>query len=330
MTWKKKLRRGIKYPLLILLIRILLFVIKILPKKTTFRSFAFLGLVTYKLMKKERNKTISNLKIAYGDSKTDEEIEQMAKEVWINLGKSAAEFARKFHAKNKEEFFRDVEIIGEENFRNAYKKGTGVVCIVVHMGSWECIPWAVTYLGFKTGTIGKPLGDKRLNRLLVNSRERKGFKVLPRGTSYKAMLNFLKSNHALGVLIDQDTNVKGTFVDFYGKKAFTPVGAAMLALDADAEVIPVVYKKKENEDSYQFISGKAFELYRSGDRETDLQINTQNFHKWIEDMIKKDPTQWVWMHERWKTTPELLKKKEEERMEQRRKRREASKAAKDQ
>ena len=308
MSWKKKLRRGIKYPLLIVLIKFFLILIRFLPRKLTFRLFSFFSLTAYRLMKGEREKTLSNLKIAYGEEKTDAEIEEMAREVWINLGKGAAEFARKFNAKNKEEFFRDVEIIGEENFKNAYKKGHGVVCIVVHMGSWECIAWAVTYLGFKTGTVGKPLGNKRLNDMLVNSRERRGFKVLPRGTSYKALLNFLKSNNALGVLIDQDTKVKGTFVDFYGKPAYTPVGAAMLALDADAEVIPVIYKKKED-DTYQFITGEAFKLYKSGDRERDLHVNTETFHKWIEARIKEDPTQWVWMHERWKTTPEILKKR---------------------
>jgi KDO2-lipid IV(A) lauroyltransferase len=251
----------------------------------------------------------------------------MAREVWINLAKGGAEFARKYHVKSKNEFFRDVEIIGEENFRNAYNRGKGVVCITPHLGSWECIPWAVTYLGFKAGAVGKPLTDERLNALIIKSRERMGFKILPRGSSYKTILNFLKSKNALGMLIDQDTNVKGVFVNFYGNPAYTPVGAAMLALDAEAEVIPVVYRKKKD-DTFQFIVDKAFEIHRSGNREEDLQINTENFHRWIEAQIKEYPTQWVWMHERWKTTPETLRKREERRMEQRRVRRLEAKKAK--
>jgi KDO2-lipid IV(A) lauroyltransferase len=149
------------------------------------------------------------------------------------------------------------------------------------------------------------------------------FTILPRGSSYSAILKFVKDNHALGMLIDQDTNVKGVFVDFYGKPAYTPIGAAMLALDTDAVVLTTSYVY-EGKGTYHLIIGEPMEISRTGDKEKDLDTNTRRFHAEVEQLIQAYPTQWVWMHERWKTTPAELQRREEERREARKKRREAA------
>ena len=123
------------------------------------------------------------------------------------------------------------------------------------------------------------------------------------------------------MLIDQVTNVKSVFVDFYGKPAYTPIGAAMLALDSDATVFTTSYVRTEG-NRFKLIFGPPLEITRTGDRQEDLRINTERFHAAVEKQIKEYPTQWVWMHERWKTTPEMVEAKEHEKQELRRKRRE--------
>jgi KDO2-lipid IV(A) lauroyltransferase len=65
------------------------------------------------------------------------------------------------------------------------------------------------------------------------------------------------------------------------------------------------------------------EAIRTGDRKEELQLNTVRYHEEVEKKIKEYPTQWVWMHERWKTTPEMIDAREREKRELRRKRREA-------
>jgi len=321
MSRLKKLRKSIKYEFILVLIRSILFTVKILPWKWTSYFCAQLGLLAFYLVKKERIKTIKNLTIAYGDVKSQEEIHNMAREVFTNFGRAAAELAIKMNLKDKEKYFSNVEVIGKENAEAAYQRGKGIINLVPHLGCWEAMPRAFTMLGHPAGSVVKTLRNEKINNWILKNREFKGFKVLPRGSSYKTILQFLKQNNSLGMLIDQDTSVKSVFVDFYGKPAYTPIGAAMLALDSDATVYTTSYVRTKG-NNYQMIYGAPIEITRTGNRQEDLRINTERFHKEVEKMIKRYPTQWVWMHERWKTTPEMVEALEKEKQELRRKRRE--------
>lgn len=317
----EKLVNSMKYALLIGFMKLILFVVQFIPWKWTSNLCAQLGKLAFYLIKKERIKTIKNLTIAYGAEKNAAEIYQMAKEVFINLGRALAETVIKLKLTDKEKYFSNVEVVGMENAKSAYEKGNGVINIIPHLGCWEAASKAYTLLGFSAGAIAKPLKNKSLNNFVMKNREFDGFKILERGSSYKTILKFLKQNNSLGMLIDQDTSVKGVFVDFYGKPAYTPIGAAMLALDSNASVFVASYVRAEGHN-YRFIFDKPMELIRTGDRKEDLRINTERYQKAVEKQIKAYPTQWVWMHERWKTTPGMIEQKEREKQELRRKRRE--------
>jgi Kdo2-lipid IVA lauroyltransferase/acyltransferase len=317
----KKLRKSIKYSLILAGIRIVLFKVRIVPWKWTSYFCAQLGLMAFYFLKKERTKAINNLTIAYGAEKSNSQIRAMAREVFMNLGRSAAELAIKLNINDTEKYFSNVEVIGKEHAEMAYARGKGIINIVPHLGCWEALSKAITMLGFSAGAVVKNLKNEQLNNWVINHREFNGFKVLPRGSTYKAILQFLKQNNSLGMLIDQDTSVKSVFVDFYGKPANTPIGAAMLALDSDATVFTTSYIRTTG-NRYKFVFGEAMEVIRTGNREEELQLNTERFHAAVEKQIMEYPTQWVWMHERWKTTPEEVEARELEKQAQRRKRRE--------
>ena len=305
----KKLRKNIKYTLLVAAIKVLLVVIRLLPRKAAMSLFGSLGTLAYRLLKEERLKTISNLTIAYGEEKSAAEIAAMAKEVWVNLGKSGVEFAIKMGQEKPEEFFKDLEVRGNEYLQEAYQKGRGILGLISHMGCWEGTAMGIPMLGLSAYAIGKRLGNEKLNALLFESRGKKGVPTLARGSSYKTILRTLREKNLIGILIDQDTEVRGVFVDFYGRPAYTPIGAAMLAMDSGAPVLPMFYLKKDD-DTYELIIEKEIPLVMTGNRRQDMEENTRRFHEVIEKYIKKYPTQWVWMHNRWKTTPEMVQKRE--------------------
>jgi KDO2-lipid IV(A) lauroyltransferase len=104
--------------------------------------------------------------------------------------------------------------------------------------------------------------------------------------------------------------VRGVFADFYGKPAHTPIGGAMLAMDSGAPVLPMFYLKKDD-DTFVFIIDKEIPLVMTGNRREDMEENTRLFHAVIEKYIKKYPTQWVWIHNRWKTTPAIVAQKKQ-------------------
>jgi len=201
-----------------------------------------------------------------------------------------------------------LEVRGNEYLQEAFQKGRGILGLISHMGCWEGTAMGLPMLGIPAYAIGKKMSNEKLNDLLFASRGRKGVSTLARGSSYKTILRVLSENNLIGILIDQDTDVRGVFVDFYGKPAYTPIGAAMLAMDSGAPVLPMFYLKKPD-DTYEFIIEKEIPLVMTGNRRQDMEENTRRFHKVIEKYIKRYPTQWVWMHNRWKTTPEMVEEK---------------------
>jgi len=305
MNFLKQLRRSIKYSLLVAAIKVLLVVIRLLPRRVSMRIGAGIGVLAFRVIREERHKTINHLTIAYGKEKKPAEIAAMAREVWINLGKSGVEFAIKMHQKEPAIFFKDLEVRGNEYLQEAFKKGKGILGLISHMGCWEGTAMGIPMLGIPAYAIGAKLGNEKLNALLFESRGKKGVATLARGSSYKTILRILSENNMIGILIDQDTKVRGVFVDFYGRPAYTPIGAAMLAMDSGAPVLPIFYLKKPD-DTYELIIEQEIPLAITGNRRWDMEENTRRFHEVIEKYIKKYPTQWVWMHNRWKTTPEKL------------------------
>jgi KDO2-lipid IV(A) lauroyltransferase len=310
MSSSRTIRKRIKYSLLIATIRILLVVIRLLPRRVAMKLFGSLGALAFRILKEERIKAINNLNIAYGEEKSQAEIHAMAREVFINLGKSGAEFAIKMGQNTPEQYFKNLEVRGNEHLQEALKKGKGILGLISHIGCWEGTALGLPMLGIPSYAIGKKLGNEQLNTLLFESRGKKGVKTLARGSSYKTILRVLTENNLVGILIDQDTEVRGVFVDFYGKPAYTPVGAAMLAMDSGAPVLPAFYLKKDD-DTYEFIIEKEIPLVMTGNRRKDMEENTRLFHAVIEKYIKKYPTQWVWMHNRWKTTPAMIAEKKQ-------------------
>lgn len=300
-SWKQ-IRRGIKYPILVFLIRVFILLIRFLPHSWILKMTRGLGGFAFKLVKGERNKTIKNLTLIYGDQKTDKEIYQMAREVFQHQGMNFGEYVRTLHYTKREDFSKIVDIEGEENLKEAYEKNSGVLCLISHTGSWEFSAILPPVMGYNTTALSRPMPNPRIDKLIVQARQKRGMKNIGRGKAYPQLIEALKQGECLIIMIDQDTQAPGVFVDFLGRSAFTPVGAARLALESKSPVVPMFMMRQPNQ-RHLFKILPALELIDTGDYEKDIFENTQLYAKVISDFIKENPTQWVWMHERWKTTP---------------------------
>lgn len=304
MTWKE-LKRKIKYPLLFGLVKWLIFTTKLFPRSWVLWFYGRLGSLAFTLLKKEQRKTISNIKIAFGDTMSDEEIHKMAREVFIHQAKNGADYVLTLHLKTREKWLKYVDIMGEEHLKNAYDRGKGVICLISHTGSWEFSAITPPILGYETTAVSKALKDKRLNNMIINFRTSRGLKNLSRGKTYPLLIEALNNGDCLIIMIDQDTKVKSVFIDFLGTPAYTPIGAALLALDTGAAVVPMSMKRMPN-NKHQFTIKPEISISKTDDKQADLLTNTKKFNKVIEEYVLDAGAQWVWMHERWKTTPAVV------------------------
>jgi KDO2-lipid IV(A) lauroyltransferase len=94
-------------------------------------------------------------------------------------------------------------------------------------------------------------------------------------------------------------------VQFFGRETYTPLGASRLAADTGAAVVPMAMWRIET-GKYLFEILPEMEAIKTDNPEHDLITNTYAQSLVIENFIRKNPTQWIWMHRRWQTTPERL------------------------
>lgn len=298
----KHIRRKIRYSIILGLVRFMIAIAQIIPRSLWISCCGALGSLAYVFATKSRKITIRNLTMAYGPEKTPVQIRRMAREVFYFMGKNAGDIIRAFPITDEAKLRKFLVVNGSESAIKTYEQKRGVLLMTAHLGAFELAATQMALLGMKPMIIGTALKDPRLTALVWKQRSKIGATAIERGKESIRLLKNLKSGGTVGILIDQDTRVQSIFVNFFGVPCATPVGAAVLALKTGAAVVPVFVHLRE--DGMQEINFyPEIELIRTGNESEDIRVNTQKFNDVIEAEIRKHPTQWVWMHERWKTRP---------------------------
>jgi len=256
----------------------------------------------FSLQPKLRKTAEFNLRLAFPDW-TDAQRKDVTRKMVRNLGWMAAEFARlpRLTKANIEDL---VILEGHENFLEGQRRGKGVLYLTGHIGAWELSSFAHALYGYPLHYMARPLDNKRLDALVNEYRCASGNRPIFKNESARVMLKILKDSRTVGILADQNTlPAEGEFVDFFGKLACTTTGLARVALHTGAAVVPGYAYWDEGIQKYRLRFEPSVELIRTGDTERDVFENTQRFAKVIEEIIRKHPDQWVWVHKRWKTRP---------------------------
>ena len=273
-----------------------------LPRPLARRLAARVAGILYALSPKLRKTAETNLRIAFPEwikAQRDAVIRGMVR----NLGWMAAEFAR-FPKYSREDIEEIVVLDGNENFVDGRKQGKGVLILTGHIGAWELSSFAHALFGYPLHFMARPLDNQRIDALVNSYRCSSGNRAIFKNESARVMLKILKDAGTIGVLADQNTMLdEAVFVDFFGKSASTTTGIARVALHTDAAVVPGYAVWDESIGKYRLRFEPAMELIRTGDAERDIRENMQRFTKVIEDIIRKYPDQWVWVHGRWSVRP---------------------------
>ncbi|HTY08444.1 MAG TPA: lysophospholipid acyltransferase family protein, partial [Candidatus Edwardsbacteria bacterium] len=195
-----------------------------------------------------------------------------------------------------------VAVDGIEHFDRAYRQGKGLIAITGHIGCWELIPAWFACHGYDIGVVGKRVYDDRLDELLTGLRARHGVATFDRETGAKQILRHLQRGGAVGILIDQDTRVASVDAQFLGHSAKTPSGAAAFADKLGCPVIPLAIHRQP--DGHHLITVlPPLDPLDEADKDARILKLVQQQTTMIEQLVKIDITQWVWMHLRWKEKP---------------------------
>ncbi len=283
-------------------VRVMLKALEILPRGVARTLAASVAQLLFSASRKLQKTAEFNLQLAFPEWNGSQRAEVTANMV-RNLGWMAAEFARL--PKYSKENIADVVVLdGHENFLNGQALGKGVLYLTGHIGAWELSSFAHALYGFPLHYIARPLDNRRLDALVNGYRSLSGNRPIFKNESARAVLKILKESGTVGILADQNTMPEeGVFVDFFGTLACTTTGIARVALHTGAAVVPGYVYWDESIEKYRLRFEPAVELTRTGNAERDILENTQKFAKVIEEIIRKHPDQWVWLHGRWNTRP---------------------------
>jgi KDO2-lipid IV(A) lauroyltransferase len=194
-----------------------------------------------------------------------------------------------------------VRVEGREHFEAAVARGRGALVLTAHTGNWDLMGlWAARR--YPLTIISKDLRQAGVNRFWMEARQRFGLKIVPAHNSYRSCLQVLRRKEVLGFILDQNmTRMEGIFVDFFGKPACTTPGLAFLAAHAQAPVVPC-FMLRDPDGWHRLLIGPP--LDPPADRQpATIQAATQHYTRLIEDVIRRHPDQWIWMHRRWRTVP---------------------------
>jgi KDO2-lipid IV(A) lauroyltransferase len=295
---KNKALKKARNFLLVVIIQVLRFIIFFIPWKAGKAIGGAIGMTAYYLVPKERAKIFRNLDLVYGAGKmTDAEKISFARDNCRNYGIGFFEFA-KFSVWPSEKIASLIrEVAGIEYFDRAISEGKPYIAVTAHIGNWEIMPVFTALKWKKVGAIGKRIFDPTLDSIVNATRLKAGYNVYDKDNISRDMIKGLKEGMILGMLVDQDTNVESMIVPFLGLAAKTPVAPAMLAKKFHTYIGTVFINRRD--DGYYKLTIN--EPYIPSENDT-IESIALKYNNEISEMIRKYPHQWVWIHERWKST----------------------------
>ena len=293
------MRQRIEFALVWLLLKLL----GLLPRRAARTVGAAIGWLAFAATPWLRRVGLKNLALAFPE-RPSKEREIILRAMYKQLGWQLAEFCHLPHTtlKRANKFIR---YEGLEHYLAAQRHGRGVLVLTGHLGAWELSSFYHSLAGHPMSMVIRRLDNPWIDRLVNGIRTQHGNRVLHKGDFARGLLAAMHGGVTVGVLMDTNmTPPQGVYVDFFGHSACTASGVARVALRTGAAVLPGFLIWEPGEEQYVLHFLPELQLVETGDTEHDAAANTQMFTTALENVIRRYPEQWLWVHRRWKTRPE--------------------------
>jgi len=223
------------------------------------------------------------------------EKERKVNKMWANYGKTFIEyiFLNNFRKKSNH-----IKIKNKEIIEDIEKKNKQVIFISGHFANFELMSMELTKSNIKLATIYRPLNNIFLNPFMEFLRKKYVCKnQIKKGISgVKDALNFMEKNYCIALMVDQRVS-EGLKVPLFENNAFTTTLPAQLSIRFNCDIIPIyISRDKNNNFEMEILNPLIF----PENRKKDKVYITKKINEKIEQLIIRDPSQWILTHNRWK------------------------------
>ncbi len=291
-----------------LVVRFLVAFAQMLSIEQSYALARGLAWILYHVDSRHRKVGLENLAHAFGDRFSEQDRDQIIRGVYSHFCTMLMEILhtpRKLHLTNWREW---IVLEGLAPIMDHLLTGARPLIILTgHYGNWELAGYVFGMFGFPTYAVARTLDNPYLDRYLRAFRERTGQLLIPKTGGYDQMVEVLESNRALTFLADQDAGQRGLYVDFFGRPASTHKAMALLAIEHQALVVVCVALRIGPGFFYEIRCEEVIDPASLTGTADDVRLLTQQFTSALERLIIQDPTQYLWLHRRWKHQPQARK-----------------------
>lgn len=280
-------------------VKILSKMINMLPTAMRYGIGRGLGIVFWWIVPAKR-KTMAIENIKRGLAVDESQATLIAKRSTTRFGKMVIDV---LYTPNytKETIKEYVKLEGHEHLTEALSHGKGAIVATSHSGNWELFGTALAMHGFPLVSVAQKQTNSDMDHFINELRTQSGMEIIYK-TGVRDMVKILGEGRVVGILMDQDAGREGIMVEFFGRLASTPKGAAALGRLKDSPIVPIFIT--ENEDgTHTGTLQPPIWVKKTSDREQDIFRTTQQLTNIIEQHIRNHPYEWFWLHNRWKNAP---------------------------
>ena len=240
-----------------------------------------------------------NINIGLGDIDEKKETE-IIDGMWSNIGRTFAEYVFLKDFKFNRTDFDHMKLDGLKYLEEIKKSNEPVIFYSGHFANFELMAMELDKFGIKCAAIYRPLNNFFLNPLMEYLRMKYICpNQIPKGRpGMREIINRVKNGYSIALMVDQRVG-EGPRISLFNQPAQTTTIPAQLSLKYDCKLVPISLKRV-GDISFEMTVYEPYKIQKTGDADQDTKNITLKINQIIEKMITKNPTQWLWSHNRWK------------------------------
>ena len=299
---KRKPSKAVDYALYLAL-RVVSTTLHCFPLESAMRLAQFLGDMLYRLDKRHRLRSMENLRASFPE-KSDAELRKLTRDsfrLFPLLGVEVMLTPRYVKLERLAQHF----VLGNlgEAMRLLVERQQGVILVTGHYGNWEVLGYMLAVMGFESTNVARPLDNPYVNAYVLGVREKKGQRIIDKTGALREAPEVMERAGALGFTADQDAGPKGMFVDYFGRPASTYKSIGVLAMRYEVPVVGGCARRLGYDFRFRLDVQHIIYPRDWRDERDPLRYITQRYTRAIEDAVRGEPGQYLWLHRRWKTRP---------------------------
>ena len=277
--------------------------VRMVPVGVCYDTARWIGDVMYRLDGRHRRRAMEHLRRSFPHW-NQQQIDQAARGSMRSLVYLGLEVMLTTRLLTPHTWRRHVHLSNmQQALRLLLEDHRGLIMLTGHFGNWEVVGYTLATLGFPTVAIARSLDNPYLNEHVLGIRERTGMKIVDKSGATQSVQEVLDRHGVVGFIADQDAGRKGAFVDFFGRKAATYKIIALMAMEYDVPVV-IGYGRRLGA-AFEFEIGVQQVILPSqwADKPDPVMWITQEYTKALEEVVRRTPEQYLWVHRRWKHRP---------------------------